>query len=435
MISTAIQQLVNYGLDTGLILPDDEIYIRNQLLMTMQLDDFTAPEGEVCYTDLESILKTLVDDAVARGVCADNSTARDLFDTKLMGVLTPRPSIVRANFEERYENEGPQAATDWFYKFSQDTDYIRRYRIKRDLKWVAKTPYGDLDITINLSKPEKDPKAIAAARNGLEAAMCCSVGDDDFGRYLLGTLRENRVRCIRREPCREAVTTMAFVSLTEEGERSFTFVRKPGADMFLREEDVREADIRDTVIVHAGSCSLSASPAAEATAKALHLGREMGRLVSFDVNYRDMMWNGSQEACAAKVREILPDVDLLKISEEEADMLGGEAELPALMERYGLTLVVLTLGGQGARGYFRGRRLAVPGRRAHCADATGAGDAFWGGMLSQMRFRGVTQAEQLTEPLVQEALEYGNVSGWLCVQGRGAIPSLPTRQEIERHLV
>ena len=89
MISTAIQQLVNYGLDTGLILPDDEIYIRNQLLMTMQLDDFTAPEGEVCYTDLESILKTLVDDAVARGVCEDNSTARDLFDTKLMGVLTP----------------------------------------------------------------------------------------------------------------------------------------------------------------------------------------------------------------------------------------------------------------------------------------------------------------------------------------------------------
>ena len=164
MISTAIQQLVNYGLDTGLILPDDEIYIRNQLLMTMGLDDFTAPEGEVCYTDLESILKTLVDDAVARGVCADNSTARDLFDTKLMGVLTPRPSIVRANFEERYEEEGPQAATDWFYRFSQDTDYIRRYRIAKDIKWKADTEYGELDITINLSKPEKDPKAIAAAK-------------------------------------------------------------------------------------------------------------------------------------------------------------------------------------------------------------------------------------------------------------------------------
>ena len=170
MISTAIQQLVNYGLDTGLILPDDEIYIRNQLLMTMQLDDFTAPEGEVCYTDLESILKTLVDDAVARGVCEDNSTARDLFDTKLMGVLTPRPSIVRANFEERYESEGPQAATDWFYKFSQDTDYIRRYRIKKDRKWTVETKYGTLDITINLSKPEKDPKAIAAAGKAKSAS-------------------------------------------------------------------------------------------------------------------------------------------------------------------------------------------------------------------------------------------------------------------------
>ena len=237
--------------------------------------------------------------------------------------------------------------------------------------------------------------AIAAARNGLEAAMCCSVGDDDFGRYLLGTLRENRVRCIRREPCREAVTTMAFVSLTEEGERSFTFVRKPGADMFLREEDVREADIRDTVIVHAGSCSLSASPAAEATAKALHLGREMGRLVSFDVNYRDMMWNGSQEACAAKVREILPDVDLLKISEEEADMLGGEAELPALMERYGLTLVVLTLGGLGAwYGDAAGERYQ-PAFSVRAVDTTGAGpEDISGGGASLSRVGGPTARMQ-----------------------------------------
>ena len=164
MIDTAIRQLVNYGLDTGLILPDDEIYITNQLLMVMGLDSYTAPEGDCPYIDLEQILTDLVNDAVARGVCPDNSVARDLFDTKLMGVLTPRPSIVRANFEERYEAEGPKAATDWFYEFSQDTDYIRRYRIRRDQKWVTSTIYGDLDITINLSKPEKDPKAIAAAK-------------------------------------------------------------------------------------------------------------------------------------------------------------------------------------------------------------------------------------------------------------------------------
>ena len=164
MISTAIQQLVNYGLDTGLILPDDEIYIRNQLLMTMQLDSFTEPEEDVCYTDLESILKTLVDDAVARGVCEDNSTARDLFDTKLMGVLTPRPAQVIEKFRNLYQ-QSPKAATGWYYQFSQDTNYIRRDRIARDVQWKTMTEYGELDITINLSKPEKDPKAIAAARN------------------------------------------------------------------------------------------------------------------------------------------------------------------------------------------------------------------------------------------------------------------------------
>ncbi len=165
MINCAINQLVNYGIDTGLILQEDSIYITNQLLMVLGLDDYEQPSEEQPYNDLESILCKLLDDAVNRGVCEDNSTARDLFDTKLMGVLTPRPSIVTANFEARYDEEGPESATDWFYRFSQDNDYVRRYRIKKDLKWITKTPYGDLDITVNLSKPEKDPKAIAAAKN------------------------------------------------------------------------------------------------------------------------------------------------------------------------------------------------------------------------------------------------------------------------------
>ena len=197
MISTAIQQLVNYGLDTGLILPDDEIYIRNQLLMTMQLDDFTAPEGEVCYTDLESILKTLVDDAAARGVCEDNSTARDLFDTKLMGVLTPRPSIVRANFEERYENEGPQAATDWFYQLCVDTNYIRTAQIAKNIQWNTATPYGELEITINLTKPEKDPKTIALERlqpkSGYPACMLCKENIGYAGRINFPARQTHRI--------------------------------------------------------------------------------------------------------------------------------------------------------------------------------------------------------------------------------------------------
>ena len=276
--------------------------------------------------------------------------------------------------------------------------------------------------------------AIAAARCGLDAGLCCSVGDDVFGRFLLDTLRKNNVRVLRPELCREAVTTMAFVTLTETGDRSFTFARKPGADMFLREEDVREVDIRESVIVHAGSCSLSASPAAEATVRAMDLGRKLGKLVSFDLNYRDVMWPGGEEACAGKVREILPDVDLLKIADEEIGVLGGEAAIQALMEQYGVTLVVETRGSRGAVGFFRGERIEVPGRRARCVDATGAGDAFWGGLLAQLRSRGVTRAAELTEDLVREAMTYGNVGGWLCVQEKGALSSLPTREEVERYL-
>lgn len=276
--------------------------------------------------------------------------------------------------------------------------------------------------------------AIAMAKNGLEAGMCCSVGEDAFGSFLMETLRENHVRVLKPQPCAEAITTMAFVTLDADGDRSFTFARKPGADMMLTEADVKEADVEEAVIVHAGSCSLSASPEAEATVRALRLGREKGKLVSFDVNYRNVMWNDDQAACAAKVFEILPYVDILKISEEEVEMMGGEAHLFQLMEQYGLTLVVETLGSRGARCFFQGETIEAPGRKAVCVDATGAGDAFWGGFLSSLRLQGVSQANQLTREILERAMTYGNVGGWICVQSKGAIESLPTRVQIEQYL-
>lgn len=276
--------------------------------------------------------------------------------------------------------------------------------------------------------------AIAMAKNDLETGVCCSLGDDDFGRFLKETLEEHGVRRIISRLCQEAVTTMAFVTLSPDGDRSFTFARKPGADMFIQEEDVREEDIRESVIIHAGSCSLSASPAAEATVRALRLGREMGKLVSFDVNYRDVMWKGDQDACAAKVTEILPYVDLVKISDAEAGMLGGEGNIPEMMKRYGLTAVVETMGGDGARCYFNDKVLFAAAVKGNCVDATGAGDAFWGGFLSYLRIQDITEAGQLTEELLTAALAYGNAAGGICVQGMGAIPSLPTRQQIEAHL-
>lgn len=165
MSNIAIKKLVKYGLDTGLISKEDEIYATNQILEVMGLEEYEEPIEECGDINLEETLKELMDDAHTRGILIEDSVVyRDLFDTRLMNCLMPRPGEVTRRFFELYNNESPEAATDYYYKLSQDSDYIRRYRICKDMKWVTKTKYGDLDITVNLSKPEKDPKAIAAAK-------------------------------------------------------------------------------------------------------------------------------------------------------------------------------------------------------------------------------------------------------------------------------
>lgn len=164
MINQAIKALTEYGLETGLITVSDEIYARNQLLDVLGLDEYEEPEKAGNYEGLEDILKELLDYAHETGVLKEDSIVyRDLFDTRLMNCLMPRPSEVEREFWKHYEIS-PEEATDYYYKLSQDSDYIRRYRICKDMKWTTDTKYGQLDITVNLSKPEKDPKAIAAAK-------------------------------------------------------------------------------------------------------------------------------------------------------------------------------------------------------------------------------------------------------------------------------
>ena len=186
-----INRLAAYGLKSGLIEKEDLIFVKNQLLAALGLDGFENSEQaaelpEVEISDLEDILKNLLDYAVEHNLTqGDGIAARDLFDTKLMSLLTDRPSNIVSKFNELYKSS-PKEATNWFYKFSQDTDYIRRYRICRDVKWISKTEYGDIDITINLSKPEKDPKAIAAAKNaktvGYPSCLLCKENEGYAGR-------------------------------------------------------------------------------------------------------------------------------------------------------------------------------------------------------------------------------------------------------------
>lgn len=169
MIFDSIKKLVQYGLETGLITEEDRIYTVNRILEVLQEDMYEEPAKEYQNVNLEETLKELLDYAAEKGLLESNSVGfRDLFDTKLMGCLVPRPSEVHARFSELYR-ESPQAATDYFYKLSQDTDYIRRYRIQKDMRWKVPSIYGDIDISINLSKPEKDPKAIAAAKQAKQS--------------------------------------------------------------------------------------------------------------------------------------------------------------------------------------------------------------------------------------------------------------------------
>jgi len=167
-IETYIDSLVSYAMNTGLAEPVDHVVLVNRLLDLLHLNDYT-PSEEPQSEDLEEILAGILDYAVANGLCDDGITAKDIFDTRIMGAITPMPREVIRTFREKFARS-PEAATDWYYKFSCDTDYIRRYRIARDMRWKYASEYGDMDVTINLSKPEKDPKAIAAAKNAPQNA-------------------------------------------------------------------------------------------------------------------------------------------------------------------------------------------------------------------------------------------------------------------------
>ena len=202
-IFESINRLVAYALKTGLIKNQDVIFTQNRLLELFRLDGFETMEQakaipEANVEDLEGILSDLMDYAGKNGIFADDGIAyRDLFDTKIMGLLVPPPSTVIAEFNRIYNEKSPKEATNWFYDFSRNTDYIRRYRVCKDLKWKSPTEYGDIDITINLSKPEKDPKAIAAARNAKQSSypqcLLCMENEGYAGRLNHAARQNHRI--------------------------------------------------------------------------------------------------------------------------------------------------------------------------------------------------------------------------------------------------
>lgn len=186
MIDNAIKKLVEYGIQKGLISEVDKIYVTNRILEVLQKADYLPEFAETSLQiDLEDILKEILNYAIEKGRIENSAASRDLFDTKIMGCLVPSPHEVISKFQELYK-QSPSKATDWYYEFSKNTDYIRTYRIKKDLRWSCETSYGNLDLSINLSKPEKDPKDIAAAKNAVLSSypecMLCAENEGYAGR-------------------------------------------------------------------------------------------------------------------------------------------------------------------------------------------------------------------------------------------------------------
>jgi sugar/nucleoside kinase (ribokinase family) len=293
------------------------------------------------------------------------------------------------------------------------------------------TPVGGMDHSYT-ANPGGAPAnvAVSISRNGIRSGFLGKLGNDDFGRFLKRTMEDNDVELLCPELTDKATTTMAFVTLDASGDRSFTFARKPGADLLLDTEDVRKVDISSWDIVHAGSVSQSGLPERDAVLLALSTAKELGKIVSFDINFRDKIW--SFEECSKEVTKILPLTDLLKISEEELEFVGGRDNIPSVMREYGIAVVVLTSGGDGSQVFFEEESKVFPSMSVPVTDTTGAGDAYWGGFLSSLLLQGIRNISDITWERLSSAARYGTVSAGLSVQEHGGIPSLPTRSEIEK---
>ncbi len=275
--------------------------------------------------------------------------------------------------------------------------------------------------------------AVSVAKNGIEAGFLGCMGNDDFGKLLVKTLKDNDVKIPVPKLTDKATTTLAFVTLDETGDRSFTFARKPGADMLLDTDDVDKADISSWDIIHVGSVSQSGITAERyAVLYAVKKAKENGKMVSFDINYRDKIW--SVEDCLKESEVLFPYTDFLKISDEELVFVGGEENIFDFMKQYDISVVVETLGSKGARIFFDGASTDIPALDVKAVDTTGAGDAYWGGFLSSLIMQNVKTVSDLNREKLNIAGRYGAVSGGLCVQKPGGIPAIPSREEIERNL-
>ena len=271
-----------------------------------------------------------------------------------------------------------------------------------------------------------------AARLGGKTAFMGMVGRDGFGAFLRDVMERSGIDTADLKETDEAHTTLAFVQLDAQGDRSFSFYRKPGADILLRPDDVNRARIRSTRIFHFGSLSLTDEPVRSATHLAVQTAREAGCIVSYDPNYRPPLWPSEAEA-KAQMASMIPYANVLKVSEEEMALLTGdnnpETATKALAAQ-GVSLVLVSMGGEGAC-YRCGQTFGhVPAFPVQPVDTNGAGDSFFGAILFQLRNKKREALQSMREPELRELITYGNAAGALTTTAHGAIPAMPDGAQI-----
>lgn len=268
---------------------------------------------------------------------------------------------------------------------------------------------------------------------GGRTAFIGKVGEDDFGFFLKKTLQDAGIEGSCLLMTKEANTSLAFVQLNEKGDRSFTFYRKPGADTLLRTDDLNKEVLRSCKIFHFGSVSLTDEPCRSATLNAARKAKEAGAIISYDPNYRPLLWN-----CEAEAKEQMLDAlklaDLVKVSEEEMTLLTGETDFVAGAEnlaQYGASLVLVTLGPKGAFCYTERTNCIMPAYDVKTIDTTGAGDAFLGAFLYCIRNNSLEEIRAFSDSELKQIIAFGNAAGSLTTVGKGAIPAMPTITQIE----
>lgn len=273
--------------------------------------------------------------------------------------------------------------------------------------------------------------AVAAARLGASTALISKVGQDAFGRYLRKVMEENKVDVSALTVDEEQHTTMAVVSVDENGERDFTFYRDPGADSMLLKDEIPLGLLKEARFLHFGSVSLTREPARTTTLCAAETARALGAVITYDPNYRANLWP-DRDTAIRRMRKPLDMVDILKISDEELPLLADTDDLEAGtadLAEHGIRLILVTLGPNGVFYRFGGKTGTVPGVPCTVGDTNGAGDTFFGAFLS--RLSRLDGPDCLTADMLEEMLAFANKAASITTSRRGAIPAMPTLEEMK----